>query len=141
MAQADIDAGRKNGLSSSERKELACLRKENRVLAMENEMKTHERLSRVFGLQGGCASLGCVAGARHGFQGGHCQCSCSGWFDSPLAAVWTTDPVTSARIADHTAARRWGASDLPGAYLFLASEPSSYITGTTISVDGGDLTK
>ena len=24
MAQADIDAGRKNGLSSSERKELAC---------------------------------------------------------------------------------------------------------------------
>lgn len=38
MAQADIDEGKRQGLSSSEKKELARLRKENRVLQMENEI-------------------------------------------------------------------------------------------------------
>jgi len=38
MAQADIDEGKRQGLTSSEKKELARLRKENRVLQMENEI-------------------------------------------------------------------------------------------------------
>lgn len=38
MAQDDIDAGRKEGLSSKEREELARLRRENRRLEMENEI-------------------------------------------------------------------------------------------------------
>ena len=38
MSQADVDAGRKEGLSSDERKELVKLRRENRTLAMENEI-------------------------------------------------------------------------------------------------------
>ncbi len=38
MAQADIDTGKKEGLSSSDRAELVRLRRENRVLAMENEI-------------------------------------------------------------------------------------------------------
>ena len=38
MAQADIDNGRREGLSSSDRVELVRLRRENRVLAMENEI-------------------------------------------------------------------------------------------------------
>lgn len=38
MAQADVDEGKRQGLSSSEKKELTRLRKENRVLQMENEI-------------------------------------------------------------------------------------------------------
>ena len=34
-------------------------------------------------------------------------------------------------------AARGTPSDLPGVYLFLASAASAYITGTTITVDGG----
>jgi transposase-like protein len=36
--QADVDGGRKEGLTSDERKELVKLRRENRTLAMENEI-------------------------------------------------------------------------------------------------------
>jgi transposase len=38
MAQDDVDAGRREGLTSEERKELVKLRRENRTLAMENEI-------------------------------------------------------------------------------------------------------
>jgi transposase len=38
MSRADVDAGRKEGLSSEERRELVRLRRENRVQAMEIEI-------------------------------------------------------------------------------------------------------
>jgi len=38
MNQADIDAGRREGLTTEERGELARLRRENRVLRMEREL-------------------------------------------------------------------------------------------------------
>lgn len=61
-----------------------------------------------------------------------------GWFDSPLAEGWQQNPELEKRILDHTAQRRWGRSeDLPGAYLFLASDAAAYITGAVLTVDGG----
>jgi NAD(P)-dependent dehydrogenase (short-subunit alcohol dehydrogenase family) len=63
-----------------------------------------------------------------------------GWFDSPLAEAWKSNPALSAAITGHTAQRRWGASaDLAGAYQFLASEASAFVTGTVLNVDGGYL--
>jgi len=63
-----------------------------------------------------------------------------GWFDSPLADGWMNDPDLSQRITGHTAQRRWGASgDLAGAYRFLASDASAFVTGTVLNVDGGYL--
>jgi len=63
-----------------------------------------------------------------------------GWFDSPLADRWKKSPELEAGVLGHTAQRRWGAStDLAGAYLFLASEASAFVTGTVLNVDGGYL--
>jgi transposase-like protein len=38
MAQADVDDGTREGLTTSEREELRRLRKENRVLRMERDL-------------------------------------------------------------------------------------------------------
>jgi len=61
-----------------------------------------------------------------------------GWFETGLGAFWHRDASRQADIVGHTALGRWGTpEDLAGVYLFLASPASGYITGTTITVDGG----
>jgi NAD(P)-dependent dehydrogenase (short-subunit alcohol dehydrogenase family) len=63
-----------------------------------------------------------------------------GWFDSPLAEGWMRNPELSDAITGHTAQRRWGrTTDLAGAYQFLASDASAFVTGTVLTVDGGYL--
>ncbi|MGD0391979.1 MAG: SDR family NAD(P)-dependent oxidoreductase [Acidimicrobiales bacterium] len=63
-----------------------------------------------------------------------------GWFDSPLADGWKNSPESSAAITGHTAQGRWGApAELAGAYQFLVSDASAFVTGTVLSVDGGYL--
>lgn len=61
-----------------------------------------------------------------------------GWFDSPLTEAWQADEALERSVLDHTAQKRWGASaDLPGAYLYLASPASDFVTGSVLTVDGG----
>jgi NAD(P)-dependent dehydrogenase (short-subunit alcohol dehydrogenase family) len=63
-----------------------------------------------------------------------------GWFDSPLVEGWKGNPDLEAGILGHTAQQRWGApTDLAGAYQFLVSDASAFVTGTVITVDGGYL--
>ena len=63
-----------------------------------------------------------------------------GWFDSPLVEPWKRHPELGAAVLAHTAQGRWGTpADLVGAYLFLASDASAFMTGTVIDVDGGYL--
>ena len=51
-----------------------------------------------------------------------------------------TTPSCGAGVLGHTAQRRWGApTDLAGAYQFLASDASAFVTGTVLNVDGGYL--
>lgn len=61
-----------------------------------------------------------------------------GWFDTGLGAHWRRDAEREQAIVQHTALGRWGnAADLAGMYLYLASESSAYVTGATLTVDGG----
>lgn len=63
-----------------------------------------------------------------------------GWFDSPLAEAWVRNPELSEEITGHTAQRRWGEpADLVGAYRFLVSDASAFMTGVVLDVDGGYL--
>ena len=62
-----------------------------------------------------------------------------GWFDSPLAERWKQNPARGSGGARHTANGGGAAADLAGAYQFLASEASAFVTGTVLHVDGGYL--
>jgi gluconate 5-dehydrogenase len=73
--------------------------------------------------------------AKHGLQ---CNGLAPGYFDTPLNAALVADPEFSAWLARRTPAGRWGRVDeLVGACIFLASDASSFVNGTTIFVDGG----
>jgi len=69
------------------------------------------------------------------------NCLAPGPFLTDLpASVLTADEQQA--FAARTAVGRWGdPKELAGAALLLASEASSYITGTTITVDGGLMCK
>ena len=59
-----------------------------------------------------------------------------GYIDTPLTRQHA--PEVRKRITDHTPLGRFGeANELIGPVVFLASEASSFVTGTTLVVDGG----
>lgn len=63
----------------------------------------------------------------------------AGWFDTPM----TAPVIARRRVADdrlpRIPLRRWGRPDeLAGVVVYLAGDASSYHTGDTITVDGGD---
>ena len=64
-----------------------------------------------------------------------------GWFDSPLARAVEERPRSSAPACSATPRSGAGArpTDLAGAYQFLASDASAFVTGTVLNVDGGYL--
>ncbi len=60
-----------------------------------------------------------------------------GWFETRMTASFLTDPA-KAYLKGANPLRRLGSEgDLDGAALLLASDAGRYITGTTITVDGG----
>ena len=71
-----------------------------------------------------------------------CNAIAPGFFPTELTESLFNDDATSDRLAASTAIGRNGKmEDLDGVTLFLASHASDYITGQTISVDGGFTAK
>lgn len=77
--------------------------------------------------------------SRHGVT---CNAIAPGFFPTPLTAAVFADEARAARNAAQTAIGRNGElEDLAGATVFLASPASAYVTGQTLTVDGGFTAK
>lgn len=61
-----------------------------------------------------------------------------GWIATPLTSALREDDARSDAILARTPLGRWGQpDDIAGPVLFLCSEMASFITGTTLNIDGG----
>ncbi len=77
--------------------------------------------------------------SRHGVT---CNAIAPGFFPTPLTAAVFADSARAAKNAAQTAIGRNGElDDLAGATVFLASPASAYVTGQTLTVDGGFTAK
>ena len=73
-----------------------------------------------------------------GDSGVRCNALCPGPFLTEMTKATYEDRERSSRVVQMTALGRWGeAHEIRGAALFLASDASTYVTGTTLFVDGG----
>lgn len=73
--------------------------------------------------------------AKYGLQ---CNGLAPGYFDTPLNAALVADPDFTSWLEKRTPAGRWGrVEELIGTCIFLSSDASSFVNGTTIFVDGG----
>ncbi|MFD0682747.1 MULTISPECIES: SDR family NAD(P)-dependent oxidoreductase [unclassified Paenibacillus] len=63
---------------------------------------------------------------------------CPGPFATDLNKVVINNPEANQFFLDHLAIKRWGNPDeLTGLIIYLASEASSFMTGSSIVIDGG----
>jgi len=70
------------------------------------------------------------------------NCICPGYFETSMSHVLQDDPVRGPQILDRIPVGRWGQPDeIAGLCVFLASDASNYMHGSTIAIDGGWLSR
>jgi NAD(P)-dependent dehydrogenase (short-subunit alcohol dehydrogenase family) len=66
------------------------------------------------------------------------NCIAPGWVATDLNANLREDEASDKFVTDMIPMGRWGqAEEMVGAAIFLASDASSFVTGTTLVIDGG----
>lgn len=86
----------------------------------------------------GAVQLVKTAAAEFGEAGVRVNAVAPGVVETSLTAQITADPQWYQAYAAKSALGRWAVSaELVGAVIYLASEASSYVTGTSLRVDGG----
>ncbi|WP_347352826.1 SDR family oxidoreductase [Intrasporangium sp.] len=79
-----------------------------------------------------------TAAAELGPMGVRCNAIAPGVVDTPLTAQIRADHGWSQAYADKSALGRWShAEEYAGAVVYLASDASSFVTGSQLFVDGG----
>lgn len=88
--------------------------------------------------KGGVVNLTRELGCQWARKGVRVNALAPGWFPSEMTEGMWDDEASSRFVADQTPMGRRGEEhELDGALLFLASDASSYVTGQTLTVDGG----
>ena len=86
----------------------------------------------------GILGLTRVLALEWGPFGVRCNAICPGPFLTEMNLPLLEEPVKAQTIISNTIFNRWGElHEIRGAALFLASDASSYVTGSAIFVDGG----
>lgn len=90
--------------------------------------------------KGGVMGLVKALAAELGPSGINVNAIAPGFFATDMNQVLLDDPAFKKFVEDRTALGRWGdPRELGGTAVFLASGASSFLTGQTITVDGGTM--
>jgi 3-oxoacyl-[acyl-carrier protein] reductase len=79
-------------------------------------------------------------GLELAFRGVRVNAIAPGWFVTEINREYLNSPEGAALTREIPAGRFGAEGDLDGALLLLVSDAGGYIAGTTIVVDGGQLT-
>lgn len=104
------------------------------IMSLLGRPNLHGYIAAKAGLSGLTRSLA----AELGEFGINVNAVAPGYIATDMTAQSRENKEFEARLASRISLKRWGRpEDLAGAFVFLASEAGSYVTGQTIFVDGG----
>ncbi|MCV2894656.1 SDR family NAD(P)-dependent oxidoreductase [Lentibacter sp. XHP0401] len=88
--------------------------------------------------KGGVSQLTKSLAIEYGQQGIRVNAIAPGWIDTNMTDSLVQDEEVGPAIAGRTVFKRWGKpEEVASAVLYLASPAATYVTGTTLIVDGG----
>jgi len=95
-------------------------------------------IASMLGSKGAVVNLSRELGCQWARKGVRVNALAPGWFPSEMTEDMWSDDSSQAFVRQHCPmGRRGELHELDGALLFLASDASTYVTGTVLTVDGG----
>lgn len=108
------------------------------VMSFEGGLNIPAYAAAKHGIAGLTKSLA-VAWSRRGIN---VNCICPGYFETDLAGTLQDDPIRAPQLLERIPCGRWGQPDeIAGLTVFLASDASNYMHGSTVAIDGGWLAR